>query len=578
VRPARFESFKDLSLSKFSTSFAHLRVDGLSKTFSDRRVFTNVSFAVPRNDRVGIIGENGAGKSTLLRVIAGDLTPEAGRVEMFQQDGAGLDVGLLHQQPPFPQHSTVEHVLESSVTHLRKVADEVDTAAKALAAAPRYQATFDNYIAALDQAEQLGVWDINTRMHRTLAGLGLAELSRDAQVGELSGGQAARLALVSLLLRAPAVLLLDEPTNHLDDDGIDFLSSIISHWHGPVLIASHDRAFLDQTIVSLLDLDPAPRPHALGESPDHLTTLGVTRFTGTYSDYVQFKHDARQRWQHQYQEEQAQLQRLRASVDANQVVGHTDWKPRTEVRMAQKYYADRNARVVARRVNDARARLVALERRQVVKPPAELTFQGLDAASSRQSRFSPDEPLIHADQVAVGDRLQPTSLTITARDRLLITGANGVGKSTLLDVLAGRLEPHGGQVIQRRNVTIGLLSQESRFPNAAGKTPQAVYEESVGTTVAQTMPLSTYGLLHPHDQNRPVETLSIGQQRRLALAIILADPPEVLLLDEPTNHLSLMLATELEDSIENYPGAIVVVSHDRWLRNRWTNRVIHLTV
>src|SRR5699024_12815864 len=167
-----------------------------------------------------------------------------------------------------------------------------------------------------------------------------------------------------------------------------------------------------------------------------------------------------------------------------------------------------------------------------------------------------------------GDRLQPTSLTITARDRLLITGANGVGKSTLLDVLAGRLEHHGGQVIQRRNVTIGLLSQDSRFPNAAGKTPQAVYEESVGTTVAQTMPLSTYGLLHPHDQNRPVETLSIGQQTRLAHAIILADPPEVPPMDEPTNHQSLTLATEREDSIENHLGAIVVGSHARWLRQR----------
>lgn len=565
-------------MSKSTTSFAHLRVDGLSKSFPDRRVFTNVSFAVPHNDRVGIIGENGAGKSTLLRIIAGELAPDAGRVEIFHQEGLGLSVGLLHQQPPFPRHAMVEHVLESSVAHLRKAADDIDTAAQAVANAPGHQAAIDSYGTALEQAERLGVWDIDTRMNRTLAGLGLSELSLDAQVGELSGGQAARLALASLLLSSPEVLLLDEPTNHLDDDGVDFLSGVVSNWHGPVLMASHDRAFLDQTVVSLLDLDPAPRPHTLGETLDDLATMGVTRFTGTYSDYVHFKHDARQRWQHQYQAEQAQLQRLRASVDQNQVVGHTDWKPRTEIRMAQKYYADRNAKVVARRVNDARARLAALEQRQVVKPPAELSFQGLNAASDTRSRYKADEPLIHVDQVAVKNRLQPTSLTVTARDRLLITGANGVGKSTLLNVLAGQLHPDQGQVTHRRNVTIGLLSQESHFPDAAGKSPQALYEEAVGAAVAQTVPLSTYGLLHPRDQTRAVETLSIGQQRRLALAIILASPPEVLLLDEPTNHLSLNLVTELEDSIEDYPGAIVVVSHDRWLRNRWQHRTLQLLV
>lgn len=383
--------------------------------------------------------------------------------------------------------------------------------------------------------------------------------------------------LASLLLSAPEVLLLDEPTNHLDDHGVDFLSSVVSNWHGPVLIASHDRAFLDQTVVSLLDLDPAPRPYALGEASDDLATMGVTRFTGTYSDYAQFKQDARQRWQQQHEEEQAELHRLRAAVDHNQVVGHTDWKPRTEIRMAQKYYADRNAKVVARRVNDARARLAALEQRQIVSPPSKLSFRGLDAASDTRTRCHADELLIQANQVAVENRLDPTTLTITATDRVLVTGPNGVGKSTLLNVLAGQLQPDRGHVTHRQGVNIGLLYQESYFPNAFGKTAQTVYGDAVGTAVAETVPLSTFDLLHPRDQNRPVEALSIGQQRRLALAIILASPPEVLLLDEPTNHLSLMLVTELEDSIEDYPGAVVVVSHYRWLRNRWQNRTMHLS-
>lgn len=342
------------------------------------------------------------------------------------------------------------------------------------------------------------------------------------------------------------------------------------------LIASHDRAFLDQTVVSLLDLDPAPRPHALGETHDDLSTMGVTRFTGSYSDYVRFKQDARQRWQQQYEEEQAELRRLRAAVDRNQVVGHTDWKPRTEIRMAKKYYADRNAKVVARRVNDARSRLTTLEQRQIVKPPAELSFQGLDVGSEMLSPSRADEVLIQADQASLADRLGPTSLTITATDRVLITGPNGIGKSTLLNILADRLQPDSGHVIRKPDLNAGLLSQESHFDASSGKTSQTAYADAVGAAVAEDVPLSTFGLLHPRDQHRAVRALSIGQQRRLALAIILANPPEVLLLDEPTNHLSLVLVNQLEASIEHYPGAVVVVSHDRWLRNRWQSRTIHL--
>jgi len=553
-------------------SSAHLRVDGLSKSFPDRRVFTDISFSVPHHDRVGIIGENGSGKSTLLRIIAGDLSPDAGRVETFQQAGSGLQVGLLHQQPPFPRTMPVKDVLEVSVAHLRKIAQRVNDAAQALAAAPHRQSVIDSYATALDQAEHFDVWDIDARVSRTLDGLGLSDLPRALAIGQLSGGQAARLSLASLLLRTPEVLLLDEPTNHLDDDAMDFLSSVVSTWRGPVLIASHDRAFLDQTVVSLLDLDPVSQPQALGEAGDDLATTQVTRFTGTYSAYLQFKQDARKRWQQQYEEEQAALQRLRVAVEQNQVVGHTDWKPRTESRIAQKFYADRNAKVVSRRVNDVRTRLATLEQTQIVKPPAELSFQGLHTAQHSRSRSDLDGPLIQADHVSIDERLKPTSLIINATDRLLITGPNGAGKSTLLSILAKRLQPDKGRVTHQEGVTVGLLSQESHFGEATDKVTQKVYEDAVGVPVAENVPLSTFGLLRPRDQNRPVGTLSIGQQRRLALAILLAKPPEVLLLDEPTNHLSLVLVSELEASIEHYPGAIVVVSHDRWLRDRWENR------
>lgn len=561
-------------MSKLSS--AHLRIDGLSKSFPNRRVFTDISFAVPHDDRVGIIGENGSGKTTLLRIIAGELSADTGNIETFQPAGSGLTVGLLHQQPPFPNTTSIHQVLENSVAHLRAATNEVDAAAHVLAETPHHQKNIDDYAAALEEAERLGAWDTDARIEQTIDGLGLADIARETRLDQLSGGQVARLALASLLLTAPEVLLLDEPTNHLDDKGVNYLSKVVSGWHGPVLVVSHDRAFLDQTIVSLLDLDPAPRPRTLDEAEDDLATNGVTRFTGTYSDYLQFRRETRQRWKQQYDDEQAELRRLRAAVNQHQVVGHTNWKPRTETRAAQKFYADRNAKVVARRVNDARSRLAELEQRQIVKPPRQLTFQGLAAAHDTPLAYSQDEQLVRAEQVAMENRLKPISLAITARDKLLITGPNGAGKSTLLNLVAGQLQPSQGQVSYREGLSIGLLAQESDFGNVAGLTPQEIYQQAVGVTVAEQTPLATFGLLAPREEQRPVEDLSTGQRRRLALAIVLADPPDVLLLDEPTNHLSLLLVTELEASINHYPGAIVIASHDRWLRDRWQGKNVHL--
>ncbi|MCD1115243.1 ATP-binding cassette domain-containing protein, partial [Cutibacterium acnes] len=161
---------------------------------------------------------------------------------------------------------------------------------------------------------------------------------RDRSIGTLSGGQRARLALAWLLLSAPDVLLLDEPTNHLDDAATAYLVSVLTTWRGPILIASHDRAFLDDTVTSLLDLDPSPLPHAVAGplvEDGTGTGIGLTRFTGSYSDYLTARAQARQRWERQYRDEQAELSRLRTAVKDQQTAGHSDWRPRTEVRGRQ---------------------------------------------------------------------------------------------------------------------------------------------------------------------------------------------------------------------------------------------------
>ncbi|MBQ0826506.1 ABC-F family ATP-binding cassette domain-containing protein [Streptomyces tagetis] len=569
--------------SSFSDSSAHLRVDGLSKSFGGRRVLTDISFVVSAGDRVGLIGENGSGKSTLLHIVAGRTAADAGGVRAVAPGGGVPRIGLLHQEPPFATSVSVAEALESAIAPVRDASDDIDRQARALAKAPDDAEAADAYARALDTAERLGAWEIDARVDAMLSGLGLDGVSRERATGALSGGQRARLSLAWLLLNAPDVLLLDEPTNHLDDQATDHLSRVLRAWRGPVLFASHDRDFLDETVTSLIDLDPAPQPHvaAVALVQDGTGTgIGVTRFTGGYTEYLASRAGARSRWEQQYRDEQAELSRLRAAVGDHQSVGHVDWKPRTEVRAAQKFYADRNAKVVSRRVNDARARLEDLERRQVRKPPAELRFAGLPGRHARTALGDPCGPVLAATGLGVTGRLSPVDLAVSHGEKWLVTGPNGVGKSTLLHVLAGRAEPTRGQVHTHPATRVGLLDQMVVLPDpyerGPDRTAREVYADGVGRARAEDVPLSAFGLLAGRDENRPVTRLSVGQQRRLALAILLADPPEILLLDEPTNHLSLVLVNALEDALVEYPGTVLIASHDRRLRRGWRGRHLDL--
>ncbi|WP_431189081.1 ABC-F family ATP-binding cassette domain-containing protein [Flaviflexus equikiangi] len=558
----------------------HVRVDGLSFSYRDRRVLTDVSFVAAAGDRVGLIGENGCGKSTLLRLISGALEPDAGTITVNAVHPPS--VGLLHQEPPFPEHASVSDAIESAVAPARHAAEAVGTLASALASRPHDHEAADAFARSLDTAERLDAWGVDATISTMLTGLGLGAVDRNRQVGTLSGGQRARLALAWLLLSAPDVLLLDEPTNHLDDSAADYLARVLTAWRGPVLIASHDRAFLDTTASSLLDLDPSPLPHALTGELVHDGTgtgIGVTRFTGTYSHYLATRAKEHARWERQYRDEREELSRLRAAVREQQTVGHSDRGPRTEARSARKFYSDRNATVVSRRVNDARSRLSDLEQRQIRKPPADLEFRGLTAGGNPRDNRPPG-PVLTAVNAAVTGRLPATSVGISRGEKWLITGANGSGKSTLLRLLAGTLEPSHGQVTHSPEDRVRLLSQDIFIPDpsdrGSSRTARETYSDLVGVDLAEKVPLSTFGLLAGRDQNRSVLDLSVGQQRRLALAILLADPPEILLLDEPTNHFSLSLVTALESALTHYPGTVIVASHDRWLRGRWSGQRLHL--
>jgi len=529
-----------------------LRADGVGVSFGDRRVFADLSLTVSPGQRVGLLGENGAGKSTLLGVLAGELEPDAGRVE--RPDATAL----LRQEVRTDPDAPLAAILEAELGGLRALERDLAAAGEALAGDDPGAA--DRYAALLEAADAAELWTLDARRDELLDGLGVGHLPLDRPVGEVSGGQRSRVALAALLLARPDALLLDEPTNHLDDAAVGFLAGRLRAWRGPVLFASHDRAFLDEVATGLVDIDPA-------------ASEGVTRYGGGYTDYLAAKTAERARWEARFAEEGREEARLEHAVAVTARELAPGRARRDNEKMGYDFKADHHQQQVARRIRNAAVRLDDLRDARVGEPPPQLSFAGIPAGSHL---LDGDEPLLEVDGARVDGRLALAELELAPDARLLVTGPNGAGKSTLLGLLAGRIPPDAGRVRRRKGLRVAVLDQDVRWADAA-RTPRELYERALGERRAAELPLESLGLLAPRDLDRPVGRLSIGQQRRTALALIVARPPHVFLLDEPTNHLSLALATELEDALGGYPGAVVVASHDRWLRRRWSGAELTLS-
>ena len=504
------------------THRVQLWADDVGKGFEARPVLSGVSLTASAGHRLGVIGENGRGKSTLLRLLAGDLAPDTGSVTRHGS------VAVAAQELPFADGDTVGTVVDHALAAARRALAELDDAAVALAEAGGH----DRYAAALVEAERLEAWDAERRADLALAALD-APADRSRPLAELSVGQRYRVRLACVLAERADILLLDEPTNHLDASGMAYLTARLREHRGVVVLVSHDRTLLDEVCTALLDLDP----NADGE---------VVLHGGGYSAFKAAKAAERARWEQRYALESARDAVLREEVAAAEARLITSWRPpKGAGRHKRATRAPGRMRNVARRLDE-------LTGQRVPKPPEPLRFTGPDLAAG------PDEVLLSASGVTVPGRLRPhPDVAVAAGGRLVVSGANGTGKSTLLAVLAGRLTPATGVVRRGARTRIGLLAQESDFADTS---------RSAVDLVRDPEPLRDLGLLPDVDLTRPVERLSTGQRRRLSLALLLLAAPHVLLLDEPTNHLSITLVDELTEAVRVTSAAVVVATHDRRLR------------
>ncbi|PPG29034.1 ABC-F family ATP-binding cassette domain-containing protein [Pseudoclavibacter sp. RFBB5] len=516
---------------------AQLTLSDVSLMRGATQVLTSVDLTVTPASRTAIVGENGRGKSSLLHVLAGTLAPDSGTVHRVGT------LGIAEQEMSADDDRTVGQAIADAIAQPIAALAALDLAGAALAEGG--PGADDRYAAALESAEALDAWDAERRVLIALEALD-AETDQTRRLAELSVGQRYRVRLACLLGADLDFLLLDEPTNHLDRSGLDFLTEQLRSRKGGVVIVSHDRALLADVAETIVDLDP---------TPDGLPRVYGNGFDG----YREGRLAERERWEQTYERQQLEHARLQDSLSAAQNRLVTGWRPE---KGANKHGRATRAAGLTQSVH---RRQEALEAHAVTVPvpPQRFRFPELQARAGAE--------LLTAVGVSVAGRLaERVSVALSREGRLAITGPNGAGKSTLLSLLAGKLPPDSGVVRVQPGTRVGVLSQESSLP--AERRAAELFEAHLGQLEAsgmlaasETVGLSHLGLLRSREAGKRVGELSMGQQRRLDLAMVLASRPHVLLLDEPTNHLSIALVDELTEALGATQAAVLLSTHDRQL-------------
>ena len=500
--------------------------ENICKSYSEKKLIENLSFGINDGEKIGLIGVNGTGKSTLLKIVAGVEEIDSGKITKANK----VRIEYLPQSPDYDENATVlEQVFKAESKELNLLGRYQDLLKKL---EKEYSDKVnDELIKVQEQIDTMNLWDLENDAKAVLTKLGIDNF--DQKVSELSGGQKKRISLASALITPCELLVLDEPTNHLDSDTIDWLEEYLNSRKGSLLMITHDRYFLDRVTNRILELDKGR----------------LFSYEGNYTLFLEKKM------------ERLQLESSMEDKRQNLIRNELKW-------------VKRGARARTTKQKARLQRFDELVNREVIKEDEKID---ISVASSRLGKKIIELKNISKsfDGKKVIDDLE---YTLARTDRIGIVGKNGLGKSTLINILNGKLQPDSGTVEIGETVKIGCFSQDDSHMDPNMKAIDYIKEESDyittadGTKITASMMCERF-LFNGTLQHTMIEKLSGGERRRLHLLRVLMGAPNVLLLDEPTNDLDIETLSRLEDYLDEFDGVVITVSHDRYFLDRICNKI-----
>ena len=509
-----------------------ISVNNIDKIFGDRIVLSDVGFDLEKGDRVGLIGRNGSGKTTLLRILTGAEYADRGNIHI---DSAAR-VEVLEQIPRANDGDTVEAVVRTAFIHLREMEDGLQSL-EAQMTLPHDAAVLQAYDKLRVKYDTAGGYEQDVAFARTVAGLGFTAEFLAREFNGLSGGEKTKVNLARIILSSPEVLLLDEPTNHLDMRSIEWIEDFLSSYKGTVILISHDRYFLDSVATRIIELGGGK----------------TTIYFGNYSEYMEWKEAKARQLERVYEQEQAEITRL--ETISEKLLG---WGIQTE-------RLTRAALSMRKRIGKLRANRTATFVRDNRRIRGGLTGGG-------RTGFD----VLSVLDVAAGYNgthvFESVNLEMKQGEKIALLGDNGAGKTTFFKLLTGEKRPDVGRLKFGSNVKVGLMPQTVTFDNPMRSLVDTVlYAHPVTAQMARDR-LAAYDFVG-EEVFKQVKDLSGGELSRLKLCLLSFEPVNLFLLDEPTNHLDIASREWIEATLEEYEGAMIFISHDRYFISRFADRI-----